>query len=286
MKSILSLVLLFCLLLDPAWSGQEKEVKILIEKNAAGEDVIEVNGERITLGEELDHLGIELQALVAGLKSMGVEGESDRAFIGILLEEDETDSTGVNVIGITPDSPAQDAGIQSGDIVTGINGSSLAGDPEQTPASKLFHNLKKMKAGEQVQLQILRDGQQVSVTLVAGRRGDYLRSGLKHLADLKKNMSIRHESHSGTSLDGVELYPLDKELGAYFGSDTGMLVLHVPPGKNLPIQSGDVIMRIGERSPSSPSQTWRILHSYDEGETIRLTLMRHGEEIAVNLDKP
>ena len=84
----------------------------------------------------------------------------------------------------------------------------------------------------------------------------------------------------------MELYTLDEELGAYFGSDTGMLVLHVPPGKDLPIQSGDVIMRIGERSLSSPSQTWRILHSYDEGATIRLTRMRHGEEILVKLDKP
>lgn len=49
---------------------------------------------------------------------------SDRAFLGILLEEEETGPTGVNVIGITPDSQAQDAGIKSGDIVTGTNGSS------------------------------------------------------------------------------------------------------------------------------------------------------------------
>jgi len=84
----------------------------------------------------------------------------------------------------------------------------------------------------------------------------------------------------------VELYPLDKELGAYFGSDRGMLVLRAPSDKHFPIQSGDVILQIGERSPASPSQTWRILHSYDKGENIRLTLMRHGEQITVNLDKP
>lgn len=286
MKLISTLIALLCLLLDPAWSGQGKEVNILIEKNDAGEDVIELNGERINLSEELDHLGVELDALVKGLSSLGGEGKSDQAFIGILLEEEETDSTGVNVIGITPDSPAQNAGIKSGDIITGINGSSLAGDPEQTPASKLFKNLKKMKAGEEVQLELLRDDQQILVSLIAGRREDHLRSGLKHLADLEKNMLHRHEQHSGTSLDGVELYPLDKELGSYFGSDSGMLVLHAPLDKNLPIQSGDVILQIGERSPSSPSQTWRILHSYDKGESIRLTLMRHGEQITVNLDKP
>ena len=193
MKSFSTLIVLLCLLLDPAWSGQGKEVNILIEKNAAGEDVIELNGERINMSGEFDQLGVELQALVKGLKTLGAEGELDQAFIGILLEEEETDATGVNVIGITPDSPAQNAGIKSGDIITGINGSSLVGDPEQTPPNKLFQNLKKMKAGEELELDLLRDGKQISVSLIAGRRGDHLRSGLKHLADLEKNMSHRHE---------------------------------------------------------------------------------------------
>lgn len=286
MKSFSTLVVLLFMLLDPAWSGHEKELDILIEKDAAGEDVLEINGERIKLSEELGQLGVELQALVKGLELLGGEGEADQAFIGILLEEEETDPAGVNVIGITPDSPAQSAGILSGDIITGINGSSLAGDPDQTPPKKLFQNLKNMTAGEEVQLDLLRDGQQISISLTAARRGDHLRSGLKHLAELEKNMLHEHEADSGTSLDGVELYPLDKELGAYFGTDSGMLVLRAPQDKNLPIHSGDVIMQIGERSPASPSQTWRIFHSYDKGESIRLTLMRHGKQITLNMDKP
>lgn len=282
MKSatIILFTLLF-LLVETAWSG--KEVRILIEKNAEGEEVIEVDGERVNMSEELDQMDIEVQTLPKKLDPMSMDDEesSERAFIGILLEDEDTSTAGVHVIGITPDSPAQSAGIKTGDIVTGINGSSLAGDPKQTPASKLFHELRSLKANEKLELDLLRDTQQMSLSLVPAKRGDYV----KYLADLKKDKSGHHGSHLGSSLDGVELYPLNKELGAYFGSESGMLILNVPDDKNLPIRSGDVILLIGKRSPVSPSQTWRILNSYDKGESIELTLMRNREQIVVTLDK-
>lgn len=280
MKSATILFTLLFLLLDPAWSGQEEEVRVRIEKNAAGEKVVEINGELINLSEELEHMDIEVQTLLKKIDPMDEES-SERAFIGILLEDDDSSTAGVHVIGITPDSPAQSAGIKTGDIITGINGSSLADDPKQTSASKLFHELRNLKANEKLELDLLRDTQQMSLSLIPAKRGDYV----KYLADLKKDKLSHHGSHLGSSLDGVELYPLNKELGAYFGSESGMLILNAPNDKNLPIRSGDVILLIGERSPVSPSQTWRILNSYDKGESIELTLMRHREQIVVTLDK-
>ncbi len=127
----------------------------------------------------------------------------------------------------------------------------------------------------------------MSLSLIAAKRGDHLHQGLKYLTqDLEKSLLKQHKNHIGNNLGGVELYPLNKELGSYFGTDHGMLVLHVPQDKNLPLHSGDVILLIGERTPTSPSQTWRILHSYDQGESIELSLMRHGKQVMVDLDKP
>lgn len=287
MKTFSILVSLLCLLAQPAWAEQGKEINILIDKNGSDQKIIEINGERINLDEELDGLDMELHTLVKMLKSMSDEGNSDQAFIGILLEQDDTDSTGVNVIGITPDSPAQSAGIKAGDVIIGINGSSLAGDSQETPAHKLFQVLKNLKAAEKLELELEREGQQMSLSLIAAKRGDHLQQGLKYLTDdLEKNLLKRHESHIGDNLGGIELYPLNKDLGTYFDSDHGMLVLNIPQDKNLPLRSGDVILQIGGRTPSSPSQTWRILHSYDKGESIDLSLMRHGKQITVSLDKP
>ncbi len=299
MKSTSLFITLLCLIVNSAWSEQDKDVNILIKEKGTSREIIEINGKHITLNDELDGLDkmlndeldglddmeIELHKLVKVLKSMGNEGESDQAFIGILLEEDDADATGVNVIGITPDSPAQSAGIKAGDIITAINGSNLARDPKQTPAHKLFKILKKLKAAEKLELELLRNGQQISLSLIAAKRGDHLRHGLNYLAeDLEQNLLKRHSGQLGGNLAGVELYPLNEDLGGYFGSSHGMLILHVPKDKNLPLQSGDVILKIGERTPVSASQTWRILHSYDHEQSIKITLIRHGEQITLSLD--
>lgn len=286
MKLITMLFASFCLLINPAWSGEGKELKILIEKNDAGDEILEINGERINLREELKDMDTDLNGLLKELRFLGDEGKSDQAFIGILLEHDDEDAAGVNVIGITPDSPAQKAGIKAGDMVTSINGTSLVGDAQQSPGKKLLLKLQEMKAGEELELEMIRDGQQVSVSLIAANRGDHLQSGLKHLESLERDKHQPHISHLGIGLDGVELFPLDEELGKYFGTESGMLILRAPKDKNLPLKSGDVILRIGERSPASPSQTWRILASYDKGESIKLTLMRHGEQVTEILNKP
>lgn len=65
-----------------------------------------------------------------------------------------------------------------------------------------------------------------------------------------------------------------------------MLVLEIPQDNKFKLQQGDVILKIGERASNTRSQTWRILESYDSGETINLTLMRDQREIKISINKP
>ena len=143
-----TLFVLCCMLVNSAWSGQGEEVNIVIEKNAAGEEILEINGERVNLSEELENLDADLHGLLKELKFLGGKGKPDQAFIGILLEQEDPDAAGVNVIGITPDSPAQKAGLKAGDLITAINDTSLAGDAQKSPGKKLLLELQQLKAGE------------------------------------------------------------------------------------------------------------------------------------------
>lgn len=54
--------------------------------------------------------------------------------IGVMLEEDPR---GVKILAVFPGSPAERAGIQTGDVITNINGQSLAGESVQTAISSL-----------------------------------------------------------------------------------------------------------------------------------------------------
>jgi len=60
---------------------------------------------------------------------------------------------------------------------------------------------------------------------------------------------------------------LDKE-------SEGLLVVKAPADSSLPLKSGDVILSIGGRKPTTVEHAMRILRSYDAGETVSIEIMR------------
>ena len=86
----------------------------------------------------------------------------------------------------------------------------------------------------------------------------------------------------------MELTTLTPQLGRYFGTDHGILVVRAPTHGVLKLQDGDVILSIGGRTPTSPSQAVRILTSYDPGEKIELVILRehHRLDIATTMSAP
>jgi S1-C subfamily serine protease len=67
---------------------------------------------------------------------------------------------------------------------------------------------------------------------------------------------------------------LTPELGSYFGAEKGILVVRGPDSDALGLQDGDVILDIGGREPATPEHAVRILASFEEGETMRINIMR------------
>lgn len=79
----------------------------------------------------------------------------------------------------------------------------------------------------------------------------------------------------GGPLADLELAPLNPELGAYFGTTEGVLVISAPKESGLGLKGGDVVLGVDGRKPSSPSQLMRILGTYDRGETVKLEVLRN-----------
>ncbi|MEP6571784.1 MAG: PDZ domain-containing protein [Gemmatimonadota bacterium] len=75
-------------------------------------------------------------------------------------------------------------------------------------------------------------------------------------------------------LADLELAPMNEDLGKYFGVNDGVLVISVPDDSQLNLKPGDVILAVDGRAPTSPSHLLRILRSYDEGESIKIDVMR------------
>lgn len=78
----------------------------------------------------------------------------------------------------------------------------------------------------------------------------------------------------GTPLEDLELAPVNRDLGRYFGVTGGVLVVNVPQGSRLGLRAGDVVLSVEGRIPEGPGHLLRILQSYEAGEPIRLAIMR------------
>jgi S1-C subfamily serine protease len=78
----------------------------------------------------------------------------------------------------------------------------------------------------------------------------------------------------GSPLASLELAPLNPDLGQYFGTSTGVLVVSAPKDSGLSLKGGDVVLAVDGRKPATPSQLLRILRSYERGESFKLDILR------------
>lgn len=85
-------------------------------------------------------------------------------------------------------------------------------------------------------------------------------------------------------LGEMELVSLTPQLGRYFGTDKGVLVVRAP--KDFKLEDGDVILSIDGREPMSGSHATRILGSYQPGEKIAIKLMRQQKTVNVETALP
>lgn len=238
-----------------------------------------------------------------------------RARLGIVvnLEAKETDSLGALVQSVTPGGPASKAGIRSGDIITRLNGQSvLAGtgrrtsEDESAPGVSLIELAAKLEPNDTVSIEFLRGDARRTVKLVTGDEpimafegnGFFFRtpSGeMRERIELPPGVRVEPFAPRGFgesdrrnmvmlmrgSLGELELAPLNPDLGAYFGTTEGVLVIHAPANSSLGLKGGDVVLSVDGRKPQSAGSLLRILRSYDNDETIKLEIMRQKQRQTV-----
>ena len=74
---------------------------------------------------------------------------------------------------------------------------------------------------------------------------------------------------------------MNADLGWYFGTSQGVMVVRVPENSSLGVKAGDVVLSIDGRSESGPASLLRILRSYEPGESFKLEVMRQKQRQTV-----
>jgi len=232
----------------------------------------------------------------------GVFSFSDnRGRIGVIVDtraNTSGDKVGARVEGITPGGPAEKAGLKAGDVITRFNGTALGGaaaedDEDSGPGMKLIELARELDPGDSVQVEYRRGNEAAKkLTLIAENiGGDMLRlPGMGARGWMGPEMHVgpgnSFEFAFGSPWGGIELVKLNPDLGDYFGTREGVLVVSAPADSTLALKGGDVITAIGGRKPTSPMQAMRILRSYDSGETVTIEVLRKRQRVTVSYKVP
>lgn len=223
-----------------------------------------------------------------------------RARLGVTVDLQSTDSTGALIEAVTPGGPAATAGIKSGDVITRIDGKSLAG---ADAGSRLVEIASQLKPDQTVSLEYQRSGTRHTTSLVTGDQPIMAWEGPEgqmrfNLPDLQRERMPRGLAFGtgpgnfmfemGGALMDLQLAPLNPELGQYFGASEGVLVINVPRESALGLKPGDVVLTVDGRKVSGVSSLFRILRSYEPEDSFKMDIMRNKSRLTVTgkLDKP
>jgi serine protease Do len=211
-----------------------------------------------------------VKTVVAQLRD---KGSVTRGWIGVQIQSvtpEIADSLGLKkaagalVSEPQPNSPAAKAGIESGDVITAVDGAAIA------DARELARKIGTLTPGTTVKLDLFRKGEEKTVALTLGKMPN------EHQA--AKDQNSRAMPDSDMPKLGLTLAPGDKTSGS---DGTGVVVTAVDPNgvaADNGFQVGDVILDVGGKSVSTPSDVRKQLaDARKEGKHALLFRVKSGE---------
>lgn len=93
-------------------------------------------------------------------------------------------------------------------------------------------------------------------------------------------------SHIAMPWWGLNLVPLNADLGRYFGTDKGVLVIAADDDSLPGIRAGDVITNIAGATVNRPEDALRALRDQDSGKDVAIKLLRDRKTLALNMKAP
>jgi len=230
-------------------------------------------------------------------------GISDKPRMGIMIDgSDESGPVaGIEVVGVTPESAADDAGLRAGDVITAVNGETMKASNSAAANRRLLDFMQGVEEGDELKVDYLRKGKagvtELSPRVMQMHAFSWVPGGGEMHFPMAPDMAMHPEAMQafkfqvgsplfGSAWGNMELVELNKGLGKYFGTDTGLLVVTAPQLEGLALQDGDVIQSIDGREPKDVRHALRILGSYQGGEKLELGIMRDKKKRTLKIEVP
>jgi serine protease Do len=206
-------------------------------------------------------------------------GKVTRGYIGVEAQQvSETmakalhlsENSGALIAGIQPDSPASRAGIEPGDLITGVNDQTVKNPRD------LAVDIAAVQPGDEAKLQILHNGESRTLSVKVGQMPN-------------EQVATNDRTQPPQERLGVALAPLSPELRGQLDvpdGTNGAVVREVEsgsPADQAGIQAGDVIVGVGGKKVNSPSEAASAIRGASKDHAVALRIIRNGEPIFVGV---
>jgi C-terminal processing protease CtpA/Prc len=281
----------------PAWAGDADDPVARKELESARKEVEKAREELQKATRELARSLAKVEINNPRVQYFEYMTDPRRAVLGVLIddESEKRDDPGVRLLAVTPGSGADKAGLRAGDLVLSMNGRPLAREGKTTPQKQMREVLKTLKAGDEVKVEYQRDGKKKVATVVTtapepelamapspGMLEEWLRDEdfEKYGSGAMSAMPMFH--FRGPAIRGLELCKLDEDLGTYFKTTDGVLVVKAPKTGALSLKSGDVIQKIDGAAVSEPVTVLDKLRSRSDEQSVKLEIVRQGRKMELS----
>jgi serine protease Do len=177
------------------------------------------------------------------------------------------DASGALVAQVTPDSPASRAGLKSGDVIDQLNGQKVVN------SSALQVAVSQKQPGETIELGILRDGKQMTLSV---KVGEYQKPG----AQVAENGSGPGAGNTGKLGLAVDDLNADARQQLNVPAEVhGAAVAEVRPGSpadDAGLASGDVVLEVNRHAVASAEQFVGAVHANPAGKDLLLLVWSKG----------
>ncbi len=214
-------------------------------------------------------------------KQLKEHGKVSRGWLGVLIQDvtlDLAESFGMSkpqgalIAKVMPDSPAEKAGLQVGDVVLAFNGKEI------DRSSSLPPIVGRTPVGKRVPVKIMRN-----------KRTQTLWVKLGELPDKDKQIAKAAESKvASDNRLGVQVADLTEDQLKELELDGGVLVEEIGegPAADAGIRQGDIILRIDGKAVKNVDQFEKMIKKLPAGKSVPVLIQRRGGPIFLALKVP
>lgn len=209
------------------------------------------------------------------------DGKVTRGWLGAAIQDLNEDlassfnynsTDGVLIGDVVSGSPAEKAGLKSGDIVTKFK------DQAVRTAQQLRNAVAATKPNTQTELMIVRDGKPMTIDVKIGE----LKATVAKGEDVSGDESNNSSAEEATSEDfGITVQTLTEEVAQRLGvkRSSGVVVTEVAegsPAESLGISSGDVITSVGGKPVRTAAEYSAAMQDQSLTKGVRMQVSRDG----------